>query len=317
MISNHYKKTFIGDIDLAYNLNKASVDNIATIIDQCSGNIIFTGVGKSALIGEKSAATFRSLGIPAFFLHSTDLAHGDLGGIKKNDVVFCVSQSGSTAELIYVLDNIKDSCHKLISVTGNNKSILNSKSDINLDTQITQELCVHNLAPTSSTSIALFLLDCVAVESSRISGLSSDDFGLNHPAGKLGKILSLNVGKIMEDFSTSVFNISDANFKNILNGLVEGGLGITVGVDEKNIPKAIFTDGDLRRLFAKGFKELDENSILTLTTDFTCFKSNQLVKDVHLDMASKKIISAPVINNDGVLVGIINSRIMLTNGFEL
>jgi arabinose-5-phosphate isomerase len=317
MISNDIKETFIRDIDRAYNINKEIVDQVATIIDKCSGNLIFTGVGKSALIGEKCAATFRSLGMPAFFLHSTDLAHGDLGGISKNDIVFCISQSGSTAELIYVIDNIKDSCHKLISVTGNDKSILYLKSDISLNTGISQELCVHNLAPTASTSVALFLLDCVAVECTRVSGLSSDDFGRNHPAGKLGKLLSLSIGSIMEDSSPLIFNISEASFKNILNGLVEGGLGIAVGVDHKNIPKAIFTDGDLRRLFAKGFKELDENSVLTLTTDFTCFQSNQLVRDVHLHMASKKIISAPVVNSEGHLVGIINSRIMLTNGFEL
>lgn len=311
------QRIFIDDLNKSYIKNKKTVKEIAFDITQCKGNIIFTGVGKSLLIGEKSAATFRSLGVKAFFLHSTDLAHGDLGGVSNEDLVFCISQSGSTSELVFVLDSIKDSCKRMISVTGNEKSILYSKSDINLDTSITQELCILNLAPTASTSIALFLLDLVAIETSQQMGIKSSDFAKNHPAGKLGKILSLKIGSIMEDCSSSTFNISEPNFQNILSALVKGGLGIAIGINQKNEPKAIFTDGDFRRLFADGIKNFDENSELPLGTKFSSFQSDQLVRDVHSKMALNKIISAPVTNAEGLLVGIINSRILLANGFEL
>ena len=316
-MTKNAQEIFINDINMSYIKNKNTIDEIANDISTCEGNIIFTGIGKSALIGEKCAATFRSLGIKSFFLHSTDLAHGDLGGISVEDIVFCISQSGSTSELIYVLDHIKESCKKVISVTGNEKSVLFLKSDLNLDTTVTQELCKLNLAPTASTSVALFLIDLVAIETSQKIGIDSSDFAKSHPAGKLGKSLNLSVESIMEDSTSSTFDINEPKFKNILNALIKGGLGIAIGINEHNIPEAIFTDGDFRRLFADGISNIDEKTELKVSNKFSSFFANQLVREVHAEMTSKKIISAPILNEEGILVGIINSRILLANGFEL
>lgn len=186
------KKVMQDEIEAIQNIcDNLDENHIKTVelIQNCSGKVIFTGVGKSGHIGKKLAATFASTGTPTFFVHSTEALHGDLGMIEEKDVVIAISNSGETKEVLSILPSIKYIGAKLISITGNRESTLAKESDIALEAKVSHEADPLNLAPTSSSTVALVLGDALAITLSQIKGFKRENFAVYHPGGSLGKQL--------------------------------------------------------------------------------------------------------------------------------
>lgn len=217
------------------------------IINKCKGRVVITGIGKSGIIAQKIVATFNSTGTPAVFLHSADSIHGDLGMIQTGDVVICVSKSGDSLELIQLLMAIKQFEVKVISIVGDLDSKLNEFSDVIIDASIEQEACPYNLAPTTSTTVALVLGDALAIALLKKKDFSKEEFAMLHPGGILGKKLLLRVTDLMIKNGAIPKVAEDAQFKDVVFEISSKRLGCTCVVDKKGKLKGIITDGDIRR----------------------------------------------------------------------
>lgn len=213
----------------------------------CKGRIVVTGMGKSGHIGGKIAATLASTGSPAFFVHPGEASHGDLGMITKNDVVIALSNSGNTAEIATIIPILKRFSVPLISMTGDENSTLATEADINLDVSVSKEACPHDLAPTSSTTVALVMGDALAVALLQARGFTAEDFALSHPGGSLGRRLLLHVSDIMHTDERIPKVNESATVSEALLEMSSKGLGMTAITDSNDKVLGIYTDGDLRR----------------------------------------------------------------------
>lgn len=214
---------------------------------ECKGRVVVTGMGKSGHIGSKIAATLASTGTPSFFVHPGEASHGDLGMITPNDVVLALSNSGSTSEVLTIVPLIKRMGAKLVSMTGNVNSPLAKASEAHLDASVSREACPHDLAPTSSTTVALVLGDALAVSLLEARGFTPEDFAFSHPGGALGRKLLLKVSDIMSKEAEVPRVHNSVLIKDALFEMNAKGLGMTTIVDEAGKLEGIFTDGDLRR----------------------------------------------------------------------
>ena len=231
----------------ARRLGAEDVERAVTLLAGCRGKIIVSGVGKSGFVARKVAATLTSTGTQAVFLHPSDALHGDLGIISPADVCVLLSNSGETDEIIAMLPYLKHRGVALVAVTGNAKSTLARAASAVLDAGVEQEVCPFNLAPTSSTTVALAIGDALAVTLMRLKGLTPDDFALNHPAGRLGKRLSLRVADLMHGGADAPAVAPAASWLEVVTSISRGGLGAVNVVDEEGRLAGLITDGDLRR----------------------------------------------------------------------
>jgi len=225
---------------------------ILDLITSCKGKVIITGMGKPGHIAAKLAATFASLGTPAFRLHPAEAMHGDLGMVSANDVVMVISFSGESDEIVKILPNIKMIGAKIVGITGNPQSTLAQASDIVQVLPKFEEACFLGLAPTSSTTAALCYGDSLAVVASGIYGFKDSDFGMFHPAGSLGKKLILKVGDLMTTGEKNAKVHVNVPLKDAIIELSKKGLGAVSVVGDDNKLLGIITDGDLRRQLEKG-----------------------------------------------------------------
>ncbi|MCI0331545.1 MAG: KpsF/GutQ family sugar-phosphate isomerase [candidate division Zixibacteria bacterium] len=232
---------------------------------KCKGRVIVTGLGKSGIVGRKIAATLSSTGTPAFFLHAAEGIHGDLGLVKKGDVVIAVSKSGSTEEVFQLFPMLRRIAVPIISITGNPRSPMAEKSDLTLDVSVEEEACPNNLAPTSSSTAALVMGDALALAVLEERNFSPEDFALLHPGGSLGKKLWLKVEDLMHT-GEGVPKVSpETPVKEAILEMTSKRLGATTVVNEKGELLGIFTDGDLRRLVEKKkeFMELPASDVMS------------------------------------------------------
>lgn len=176
-------------IENVYEELDESYERAVNLILKCKGKVIFTGVGKSGHIGKKLAATFASTGTSSFFVHSTEALHGDLGMISSEDIIIAISNSGETKEVLSIIPSIKYIGSNIISLTGNRESTLAKQSDIALEAKVLHEADPLNLAPTSSSTVALVIGDALAITISKLKGFKKEDFAVVHPGGSLGKQL--------------------------------------------------------------------------------------------------------------------------------
>lgn len=232
----------------ARQLEKESVEKAVELLLNCKSKVVVTGVGKSAIIANKIADTMTSTGTVAVFVHSSDALHGSLGIIGNGDVVIALSNSGETEELLAILPSLKQRKVSIISILGNLNSTLARQSDVVLDSSVDQEACPHNLAPTTSTTVALSIGDALAMTLSMEKGWTEEDFAANHPAGRLGKRLTIKVSDLMHESP----NVSpDANWLEVVKALSKYALGAVNVVDEASNLIGIVTEGDLRRTVEK------------------------------------------------------------------
>ena len=219
-------------------------------IARCNGRLVVTGIGKSAIIAQKMVATFNSTGTPALFMHAADAIHGDLGMIREEDIVMCISKSGTSAEIKVLVPLVKNFGNTLIAIVGNTSSFLALEADFVLNTTVSKEACPNNLAPTTSTTAQLAMGDALAVCLIEWHGFTAADFAKFHPGGALGKKLYLKVGDLSKQHKSPQV-LTGASLKEVIVEISSKMLGVTAVVDEKGALEGIITDGDLRRMLEK------------------------------------------------------------------
>jgi len=254
MIIEKAKEVIRKEAEAILNLEKkinSEFQKAVEMVLKCKGRVIVTGMGKSGLIGKKIAATLASTGTSAIFLHPVEGLHGDLGVVRRDDVVIAITKSGETEELQQLFPLFKRLGVPIISLTGNPKSPAAEKSDVVLDVSVDEEACPNNLVPTSSTTAALVMGDALAIALLEERHFSAEDFALLHPGGYLGKRLLLKVKDIMHTGTDIPIISEDANMKEVILEMTSKRFGATTIVNEKKELVGIFTDGDLRRLVEK------------------------------------------------------------------
>jgi len=218
----------------------------------CRGRVVVMGMGKSGHVGRKIAATLSSTGTPALFVHPAEASHGDLGMVAVGDVVLAISNSGESDELNAILPVLKRLDVHLVAMTGGADSSLARHADLRLDSAVDQEACPLNLAPTASTTAQLALGDALAVALLDARGFREEDFARSHPGGALGRKLLTHVRDVMRSGDAVPRVGADAGFIALMREMTDKGLGATAVADDAGRVLGIFTDGDLRRLVAKG-----------------------------------------------------------------
>lgn len=218
-----------------------------TIMHQCQGRIIVTGMGKSGHIASKIAATLASTGSPAFFVHPAEACHGDLGMIVKQDVVLAISYTGETREVLNMVEALAYKTIPLISLTGNPDSTLARLANVHLSVNIPEEACSLGLAPTSSTTACLVMGDALAITLLRAKNFTPDDFSRSHPGGSLGIQLRCNIESCMRQGHALPIVTQQTLIKDAIIEISRKGMGLTCVVGEQQQLMGVFTDGDLRR----------------------------------------------------------------------
>ncbi len=216
------------------------------------GRVVCTGMGKSGHIARKIAATLASTGTPAFHVHPGEAGHGDLGMITDADIVIALSNSGETDELVTLLPVLARQGNRLIAITGRPQSTLARQADAHIDASVPAEACPLDLAPTSSTTVALVLGDALAVALLEARGFTADDFARSHPAGALGRRLLLHIRDVMQTGEAVPVVGEDALLADALMEISRKRMGMTAVVDAEGRLAGLFTDGDLRRALDAG-----------------------------------------------------------------
>jgi arabinose-5-phosphate isomerase len=299
----------------AERLEKSVVERTIEILENCKGNVIVTGIGKSGIIAQKIAQTLTSTGTVAIFVHPSDALHGSLGIITKGDVVIAVSNSGETDEILLLLPTLKARTICIISIVGNPSSTLARQSDVILDSSVDQEACPLNLAPTASTTVALALGDAIAMTLMEAKGLTAEDFAANHPAGRLGKRLTLKVSNLMHDSP----NIApESGWLEVIKAISKHSLGAVNVVGEGDKLIGIITEGDLRRTIEKTEAKNLENltAAQMMTRQPTTVAPAMLAFDALKLMENRpmQISVLPVIDEQGICVGLIRLHDIVRSG---
>ncbi|MFU0841972.1 MAG: Arabinose 5-phosphate isomerase [Burkholderia sp.] len=238
-----------------------------SLILNCKGRLIVSGIGKSGHIARKLAATFASTGTPAYFVHAAEAAHGDLGMITAQDVVIGISYSGETNELLTIVPVIKREGAVLIAMTGNPESHLASYSDVCINCHVEREACPLNLAPTTSTTVTLALGDALAVACLSAKGFTKEDFARSHPGGALGRRLLTHVADVMRRDGDIPQVREDVKVLDAVREITKKHIGMTAVVDAQGRVTGIFTEGDLRRLIERvgDIREIAIGDVMTRT----------------------------------------------------
>ncbi len=290
----------------AARLEKSVVKQTIEILEKCKGKVIVTGVGKSGVIAQKIAQTLTSTGTIAIFVHPSDALHGSLGMITKGDVVIALSNSGETDEILLLLSAIKARKICLISIVGEVNSTLARQSDVVLDASVDEEACPLNLAPTTSTTVALALGDAIAMTLMQAKGKTAEDFAANHPAGRLGKRLTLKVKNLMHESPNIAPDVSWLEVVKAISKHSLGAVNVT-GKDESLL--GIITDGDLRRTIekteAKNLENLQAEQMMTknpitAAPEMLAYDALRLMEDRPM-----QISVLPVIDKNGACLGLI------------
>jgi arabinose-5-phosphate isomerase len=276
-----------------------------SLVRECRGRIILTGMGKSGIICRKIAATLTSTGTAAFFLHPAEAVHGDLGVIQGDDVVIAMSYSGETEELTRVLETIKRLGASLIAITGDMRSTLAQAATVALDCHVSEEACPMNLVPTASTTAALALGDALAMAVLVEKGFKPEDFANLHPGGKLGKRLMRAWQLMHAGEDCPIVNLRDP-IHVVLDTISRKGLGMTAVADDSRRLAGIITDGDLRRKLAAGvdFRDLVAQDVMT--SHPVTVSTDTMAVEALAVLERRKITSVVVIDADRRVEGVLH-----------
>lgn len=293
------------------NLLDINFEKAVEFIFHSKGRVIVTGIGKSANIATKIVATFNSTGTPAIFMHAADAIHGDLGIVQKDDVVICISKSGNTPEIKYLLPLIKARGNKVIAITGNKASVLGLQSDFCINAFVEKEACPNNLAPTSSTTAQLVIGDALAVCLLELKDFNSTNFAQFHPGGALGKKLYLRVGDLINKNEIPKVSLN-SSIKEVIIEISQKRLGATAVLNNNKIV-GVITDGDIRRMLNNNvdFANLFAENIMnphpkTITPDAMATEAFQIMNN--------NSITQLLVENQGNYIGIIHLHDLLKEG---
>lgn len=299
----------------AERLEPADVQKALGLIASCDGKVIVTGVGKSGVIAQKIAQTLTSTGMIAIFVHPSDALHGSLGIVRSGDVVLALSNSGETDEILAIVPALKHRKVALISIVGNLNSSLARQSDVTLDASVSQEACPLNLAPTASTTVALAIGDALAMTLMESRGLTAADFAANHPAGRLGKRLTLRVDSLMHESPDITEN---AGWLEVIRSISKFSLGAVNVVDEAGKLIGIITDGDLRRTLERTepgqigtltATSMMTRSPITASPEMLAFDALRLMED-----RPSQISVLPVVEGSGRCIGLLRLHDIVRSG---
>jgi arabinose-5-phosphate isomerase len=275
---------------------------------ECKGRVIVMGMGKSGHVGRKIAATLASTGTPAFFVHPAEASHGDLGMVQPGDVLLAISNSGESDEFAVLLPALKRLSLTVVAMSGNPESTLARHADIVLSSQVDQEACPLNLAPTASTTAQMALGDALAVALLDARGFREEDFARSHPGGSLGRKLLMHVGDLMRSGADVPRVGPHTAFTEMLREMTGKGLGFTVVVDGDEQVLGIFTDGDLRRLIERGADLRGLTAQQVMHRQPKRVRVDALAVDAADLMEQHRITSVLVIDARARLVGALNSN---------
>ena len=305
-------------------LQSESIKNLVDLIDEnfeaaiklildSKGRVVVTGIGKSAIIANKIVATLNSTGTPAIFMHAADAIHGDLGIIKKDDVIICISKSGNTPEIKDLIPFLNMNNNPLISITGDVNSFLARNSAVVLSSYVDIEVCPNNLAPTNSTTAQLVIGDALAVTLVKIKGFTSNDFAKFHPGGSLGKKLFLKVKDIVDTDLKPMVAEND-NIKDVIIEISNKMLGITP-VLSKNSIVGVITDGDLRRTLLNNqeISGLVASDIMSINPQIIDFEIK--ASDALKIMKNNKI-SQLIVTKDNKYYGVLHIQNIIKEGIS-
>jgi len=294
---------------------KAKLDDdfaeVVALALENKGNLVFSGIGKSALIAQKIVATMNSTGTTAVFMHAADAIHGDLGIVREGDVVVILSKSGETPEIKMLVPLIKLRGNRIVAMVGNRQSYLASQADFILDVTVDEEAIPGSLAPTSSTTAQLVMGDALALILMRCRGFSTDDFAKFHPGGALGKQLYLRVKDLYIRNERPEVGPDD-NLTRVIIEMTHKRLGATVVMKDGQL-LGIITDGDLRRMLMKypNIEQVKAEQIMT--SNPKTIDEDALVVDALHKMRENSITQLPVVH-EGKYLGIIHLHDILKEG---
>ncbi|XZE51427.1 KpsF/GutQ family sugar-phosphate isomerase [Planctomycetaceae bacterium SH139] len=298
---------------LSERVDRTSVAVVEQVL-RCTGRVIVVGMGKSGLVGRKMAATFCSTGTPAFFLHPVEACHGDLGIVAPDDIAIALSSSGETEEVLNLLPQLKRLGVLLISITGQRKSSLGTRSDLVLEIEVEQEADPLGVAPMCSTTAMLAMGDALAAALVEARGFTREQFASFHPGGHLGRKLLLYVRDLMHDGDTLPVVQSDLPLRAAICEMSDKRLGAIIVADDSGTMEGIFTDGDLRRLLEKNDNPLsmrvgDAMTLRPKTTYAGCLAAEAL----H-EMQQRAVSVLPVLDETQKVVGAIHLHDLVRAG---
>jgi len=295
---------------LLYSIDDRFVDAVE-LIYHSKGRVIVTGIGKSAIIAQKIVATLNSTGTPAVFMHAADAIHGDLGIVRKEDVVIMLSKSGETPEIKVLAPLLKIRYNKLIAIVGNTSSYLARQADIVLDVTVEKEACPNNLVPTSSTTAQLVMGDALAISLLELHGFTAKDFAKVHPGGSLGKRMFLRVEDLAMNNEVPKVNINE-DMNNVILEISSKRLGATAVLDDDKLV-GIITDGDLRRMIQDHSNYMNLKAADTMTVNPRTINHDALLVDALSLMRENNITQLPVVK-DTIYIGVIHLHDILREG---
>jgi arabinose-5-phosphate isomerase len=283
----------------------AHFERAVTLLYDCRGRVLVTGMGKSGIICRKIAATLSSTGTSAFFLHPAEAIHGDLGAIREEDVVLALSHSGETEELVRLLESIRRIGAKLIALTGDCDSTLARASDVTLNCGIAEEACPMNLVPTASTTAALAMGDALAMTLLVRKGFREEQFASLHPGGKLGRRL-MRVEHVMHSGTAAPRVRASTMMPDVIHEMSSKRLGMTCVVDDEQRLLGVFTDGDLRRVMSRTANVLALSAGEVMTADPLTIQREMLAVEALKIMETHKITSVVVVDDARVIEGVVH-----------
>ena len=270
------------------------------------GKLIWTGIGKSGHVGKKIAATLASVGSPSIFIHPVEARHGDLGMIQKNDLMIALSYSGETEELLCVLTPAKRLGVGLIAITGNESSTLAKICDLTVGMTIPQEACPFNLAPTTSTTALLALGDALAMVLLDCQGFTKSDYGMRHPGGAIGRMVTMTAADIMRDVEHSALVQPDTPVREALLQMTHARCGSAIVIDGDRKLLGIFTDGDFRRCAEKDMSVLERLMKDVMIPSPVSVRKDALAVEVLKILEKRCIDDIVVVDSDNVVQGFID-----------
>ena len=280
---------------------------------ECTGRIVISGIGKSAVIAQKIVATLNSTGTPSIFMHAADAIHGDLGIVQQEDVVIIISKSGESPEIKVLVPLIRNFGNILIGMVGNIASYLAKQSNIVLNTTVDQEACPNNLAPTTSTTAQLVMGDALAVCLMELKGFQTEDFAKFHPGGTLGKKLYLRVSDLYINNEKPKVSANNT-LTEVIVEMTQKRLGVTAVIDDLENLLGIITDGDLRRMLKNNI-QLNDNirAADIMTKSPKSIGPDELAVEA-LDLLRKHEITQLVVVDNGKYLGMIHLHDLIREG---
>lgn len=314
-IINSAKKT-ISDESIAVaglvDLVDADFEKAVLKIFACTGRLIISGIGKSAIVAQKIVASLNSTGTPSAFMHAADAIHGDIGMVQKEDIVMIISKSGDSPEIKVLIPIIKNFKNTIVAICGNMQSYLAKSADLVLNTTVKEEASPYNLAPSSSTTAQMVMGDAITTCLMELRGFNSEDFARFHPGGTLGKKLYLHVGDLSIHNEKPTVK-TNSKLKEIIIEITKKRLGVAVVLDPNNKIAGIITDGDLRRMLEKDLYHADVKAKEIMTLNPKTIDSKELAVNA-LDIMRKNNITQLIVTTKNNFQGIIHLHDLIREG---